>query len=141
MREYILERGNISSTANSYVCVARVSKLKGLSMRVIGNSFRISIKATMKALIRANLLIGKWTFCNKLNGPNPRFLPVSSIVSGCFSRLDWIGDFPTAKNLITYANNKTPKVPTNKEPLNNIIRLKAMTAPGRAYPSDIVLLI
>jgi hypothetical protein len=59
MREYILDSGNISSTANSYVCVARVSKLKGLSISVIGNSLRISIKATIKALIKANLLIGK----------------------------------------------------------------------------------
>ena len=63
------------------------------------------------------------------------------MVSGCFCMLDFIGDFPTAKNLIMYAKSKRPKVPTTKDSLNNIIRLNAITAPGRAYPSDIKLLI
>ena len=46
----MLERGIISSTANSYVCVARVSKLKGLKIKVIGNSFIMSIKTNVKAI-------------------------------------------------------------------------------------------
>jgi hypothetical protein len=58
-REYALDNGNISSIANSYVCVANVSKLNGLKINVIGSSFIISIKVNINALISANLFIGR----------------------------------------------------------------------------------
>ena len=85
--------------ANSYVWVARVSKLKGLNINVIGSSFIRSTKVTINAIINADRLIGKWIFCNILKGPKPKFFAVSSKDSGCFSKLDLMGDFPTAKNL------------------------------------------
>ena len=62
INEYMLERGIISSTANSYVCVARVSKLKGLKIKVIGNSFIMSIKTNVKAIKKEYLFIGKYIF-------------------------------------------------------------------------------
>ena len=69
----------------------------------MGSSFIRSIKVTIKAVINANLFIGKWIFLKSLKGPKPKLLAVSSYESGCFSRLDFIGDFPTAKNLTIYA--------------------------------------
>ncbi len=48
-----------SSWANWYVYVARVSKLKGLNIKVIGNSFTISTKVKIAAAITDALTIGK----------------------------------------------------------------------------------
>ena len=62
MNEYAADIGIISSIANSYVCVANVSKLNGLKINVIGSSFKRSIKVTISAVRIANLFMGIWIF-------------------------------------------------------------------------------
>ena len=54
--EYMADSVIISSTANSYVFVASVSKLNGLKISVKGRSFMISTKEIQKAII--------WLFCS-----------------------------------------------------------------------------
>jgi hypothetical protein len=49
----------ISSIAYSYVLTANVSKLKGLRIRVIGNSLIISIKHKINAIYIELIFIGK----------------------------------------------------------------------------------
>ena len=78
MNEYAADIGIISSIANSYVCVASVSKLNGLKINVIGSSFKRSIKVTISAVTIANLFMGIWIFFKRLNGPKPKFFAVSS---------------------------------------------------------------
>ena len=67
---------------------------------MIGNSFIISIKTNIKAVKKEYLFIGKYIFWKILKLDSPKFFAESSYDSGCFSKLDFIGDFPTAKNLI-----------------------------------------
>ena len=50
IKEYIEDLAIISSIAYSYVLTAKVSKLKGLKIRVIGNSFIISTKHKINAM-------------------------------------------------------------------------------------------
>ena len=49
IKEYIEDFAIISSIAYSYVLTAKVSKLNGLSIRVIGSSFIISTKHKVRA--------------------------------------------------------------------------------------------
>ena len=57
--EYFEDFAIISSIAYSYVLTANVSKLKGLYIKVIGNSFIMSTKHNIKAINTAVLFIGK----------------------------------------------------------------------------------
>ena len=77
----------------------------------MGNSFIKSMNVRIKAMPNAVLLIGKCIFWKSFSGPKPRFTAVSSKDCGCFSRLDFIGDLPTAKNLITKAYRSKKKDP------------------------------
>ena len=99
----MLDRSTISSTANSYVFVAKVSKLNGLSISVMGNSFIKSTKHSKKAVSNANLFSGKYSFLARPKLPKPRFFADSDKLSGILSKLDLIGDFPTAINRMKYA--------------------------------------
>ena len=67
-----------SSDADMYAVVAKVSKLNGLKINVIGSSFKRSIKVTISAVTIANLFMGIWIFFKRLNGPKPKFFAVSS---------------------------------------------------------------
>ena len=49
----------------------------------------------------------------------PNTFEVSSKAFGCLSKLDFIGELPTAKNRKTYAYIRTKNEPTSKWLLNN----------------------
>ena len=90
----------ISSTANSYVFVASVSKLNGLKISVKGRSFMISTKEIQKAIMMAFLFNGIKILLKYLKGFNPKFLPVSSNLVDIFSKLEEIGETATAMYLM-----------------------------------------
>ena len=59
IKEYIEDLAIISSIAYSYVLTAKVSKLKGLKIRVIGNSLIISTKHKINAMYIELMFMGK----------------------------------------------------------------------------------
>ena len=59
IKEYIEDLAIISSIAYSYVLTAKVSKLKGLKIRVIGNSFIMSTKHKINAMYIELMFMGK----------------------------------------------------------------------------------
>ena len=78
----------ISSTANSYVFVASVSKLNGLKISVKGRSFMISTKEIQKAIIMAFIQRAK-ILLKYLKGFNLNS-PVSSNLVDIFkTRRNW----------------------------------------------------
>ena len=90
--------------AYMYAVVANVSKLKGLSIKVIGNSLIISI--AIKILIKNTLFLryGIWTFVKVLNFEYPKRYALSSMDWFIFKYPDLIPFEDNAKNLTKYTN-------------------------------------
>ena len=68
-----------SSEAYSYTCIAKVSKLNGLNIRVADNSFIISMKIKTKDNNILNDIRGIWILNKVKIGFFPKTLAVSSI--------------------------------------------------------------
>ena len=92
-----------SDDANSYICIAKVSKLNGLNIRVAGNSLTISTKTRIKAVMTVVFIIGIWIFFKIIKFEKPKDLAVRSILFFILLKPDSVALNDIVENLTKYA--------------------------------------
>ena len=125
----------------SYVKVASVSKLKGLSIKVRGSSFEISINTIKEVSNKGFFKMGKLIFNEDFKGVPFKFLDAWLILVHCFFILDLMGCQATAKKRTRYAKTRPkidPIITILEKSLMELFNFRipiAIIAPGIEYPN------